>query len=464
MALLPSVPLQISGATVDADSDSSAELPVLSPLLSSSDLAVELERRGKVCPPSEAERLALIEKVHSFGHFGREAVFRRLFNDGFWWPSMRSQIQAHLRSCDPCTRYVVVRSGFHPARFITAAGPLHHVQVDTSVHLPESPEGFTALLVCIDVFSGFLILRAMKDTSAATVAQHLWDIFSILGFPKILQSDNGSEYVNDILRALVTITGMEHRFIAPYNPRADGKVERSIRTVTMIIKKMLHGTSNHWPLFVSFAQLTFNSKISSLTSSSPFSLMFAREPNPLCDHSGESPETMSPDDWKAYQLKVISVIYPAISDRIHSRKLRQAQHTDRHRRLITPRAFPAGSTVMIKDPTRQNKFEPVYIGPYTVVRRTRGGTYVLKDATGDPLDRSVPADQMKLISRSRRRIDDERPIYEVEEILDHRGTPDAYEYLVHWKGYDNPSDQTWEPATSFLDDSIVRSYWIGQRT
>ena len=119
---------------------------------------------------------------------------------------------------------MVVRSGFHPARFITAAGPLHHVQVDTSVHLPESPEGFTALLVCIDVFSGFLILRAMKDTSAATVAQHLWDIFSILGFPKILQSDNGSEYVNDILRALVTITGMEHRFIAPYNPRADGKV------------------------------------------------------------------------------------------------------------------------------------------------------------------------------------------------------------------------------------------------
>jgi hypothetical protein len=119
---------------------------------------------------------------------------------------------------------------------------------------------------------------------------------------------------------------------------------------------------------------------------------------------------------------------------------------------------------MIKDPTRQNKFEPVYIGPYTVVRRTRGGTYVLKDATGDPLDRSVPADQMKLISRSRRHIDDERPIYEVEEILDHRGTPDAYEYLIHWKGYDNPSDQTWEPATSFLDDSIVRSYWISKRT
>jgi hypothetical protein len=132
---------------------------------------------------------------------------------------------------------------------------------------------------------------------------------------------------------------------------------------------------------------------------------------------------------------------------------------NKHRRLLLPSAFPSGSTVMIIDPTRENKFEPKYIGPYSIVRRSRGGAYVLKDAAGDLLDRHVPADQMKLIAKAKRRVDIDRPIYEVKEIINHRGSPGSYEYLVHWKGYDNDEDRTWEPESSFFDHSVIQSYW-----
>jgi RNase H-like domain found in reverse transcriptase/Integrase core domain/Integrase zinc binding domain/Chromo (CHRromatin Organisation MOdifier) domain/Reverse transcriptase (RNA-dependent DNA polymerase) len=471
---LPATPLQFNAASLlvgERDADHSAPQPASTSLSSSdplpesaeSDLVVELERRGKRCPPSEVERSELIKKAHSFGHFGREAVFRRLFNDGLWWPNMRNEIQEEVNSCDVCTRFVVVKQGFHPAQFITASGPLHHVQVDTSVHLPESPEGHTALLVCIDVFTGFLLLRAVMDTTAVTIAQQLWEIFSIIGFPRIIQSDNGPEYVSDVIRTLVKLTGMDQRLISPYNPRADGKVERAIGVVVMIIKKMLHGTSKHWPLFVPFAQLTYNSKVSSLTASSPFALMFAREPNPLGDYTGEEPIMVDLDNWNQYQRKVLSVIYPAMSDRIMGLKLRQSKQFDRNHRLISPQAFPPGATVMLKDPSRQNKFEPTYIGPYTIIRRSRGGAYVLKDATGDLLDRHVPADQMKLIARRTRRIDKDQPIYEVHSILDHRGSPGSYEYLVRWSGYES-TDDTWEPASSFLDNSIIQKYWASKST
>jgi len=456
---LPSAPLAISAALLDGEGGGDQSPAQSSP---SSDLIVELERRGKRCPASTLERHELISKAHAYGHFGREAIFRRLFTDGYWWPDMRTEIQTEINDCDVCTRFVVVKSGFHPAQFITASGPLHHVQVDTSVHLPPSPEGFVALLVCICVFSGFVVLRPLMDTTAVTVARHLWEIFSIIGFPRILQSDNGPEYVNSVLRALVNLTGMEHRLISPYNPRADGKVERSIRTVCMVIKKMLHGTNKYWPLFVPFAQLAFNSKISSLTLSSPFSLMFARDPNPLCDYTGDEPTMVNLDDWKQYQRKLLSIIYPAISDRIVSVKMRQSESSDSNRHVVSPSAIPSGSTVMVKDPVRRNKFEPAYIGPYTVVRRSRGGAYVLKDAAGDLLDRHVPIDQLKLIARRQRRIDKDRPIYEVDSILDYRGEPGSYQYLVHWKDFPD-SDNTWEPASSFLDNSVIESYWKSKK-
>ena len=438
-------------------SDASPSSPPRSPL-SPADLAIECEKRGKQCPESDEEKNALIEKEHVFGHFGRDAMFKKLWEKGYWWPAMRAQINELLMNCDACTRFVVVKSGFNPAQCITSAGPLEHVQIDTSVHLPESPDGFTALLVCIDVFTGFVMLRAVKDTKAETVARNLWELFCTVGFPKILQSDNGSEFVNDILAALVKITGIEHRFISPYNPRADGKVERSIGSCTMIIKKLLNGTSNHWPMFVSFAQITFNNKISSLTGSSPFALMFGRNLNELKDYSDEKGVSVSLDDWKTHQEKIASLIYPAVSERIKSGKDKLIKALDENRRLLSPSAFPAGSTVMLIDPRRLNKFEPKYIGPYTIIRRAKNGAYVLKDSTGDILDRHVPADQLKMITKGKRNVDIVSPAYEINKIINHRGEPGRYEYLVDWVGYSD-ADRSWEPQSCFLDTKCIEQYW-----
>ena len=346
----------------EEDSDSSASITI-----TSARLAAELERRGKRVPATLDERCTLIAGEHALGHFGVEAIFRQLYTKGWWWPKMRDEIGEQLKACDACARFTVVKAGFHPAQAITALCPADHIQIDTSVHLPQSPDGYTTLLVCIDVFTGFVILRAMKNSQAETVAAELWSIFALIGLPKILQSDNGSEFANDVLRTMVKLTGIEHRFISPYNPRADGKVEKAVGTCSMIIKKMLNGTSHHWPLFVDFAQLSFNNKIASLTGSSPFALMFGRTLNPLRDYSSVDGGFMPVDlsDWQAHQEKIASLIYPALSERVRHSKDKMLQLLNGKRRTLLPSSIPEGSVVMLRDPHRQNKFEPKYIGPYT---------------------------------------------------------------------------------------------------
>ena len=95
-----------------------------------------------------------------------------------------------------------------------------------------------------------------------------------------------------------------------------------------------------------------------------------------------------------------------------------------------------------------------------MVRRARNGAYVLKDATGDLLDRHVPADQLKILAKVKRaagsaNTDD---VYEVESIITHRGDAPAYDYRVRWKGY-SADDDSWEPASAFLDSRIINEYW-----
>jgi hypothetical protein len=185
----------------------------------------------------------------------------------------------------------------------------------------------------------------------------------------------------------------------------------------------------------------------------------------MVDHTATPEKLIDMEEWKTHQHKILSVIYPAISNRITKGKEKLMATLDKHRKLLSDDSFPTGSIVMLIDPVRTNKFEPKYIGPYTVTRRSRHGAYVLRDSTGDILDRQVPSDQLKLVSRSakgRRRMDN---VFEVERVVGHRGVPGKYQYHVKWKGYDD-SENTWQDSNSFLDTDCIVKYWkhhtIGQ--
>ena len=45
-------------------------------------------------------------------------------------------------------------------------------------------------------------------------------------------------------------------------------------------------------------------------------------------------------------------------------------------------------------------------------------------------------------------------MYVVEKILDKRVVQKRVQYLVKWKGWDRPSDNTWEPEEQLLEDNL----------
>ncbi len=451
-------------------------------------LAVELERRGKTCPPAD-ERLPIVHKAHLWGHFGREAIYAELYRRGFWWPNMRGDIDSVTANCEPCMRFNITKRGFDPAQYILATKPWDHVQIDTSVHLPPSVEGgFTVLLVIIDVFSGFVILRACKSTDADEIARHLWDVFCTFGVPKILQSDNGPEFVNLILNTLVRIVGIDRRLITPYNPRADGKVERAVGSVTNILKKCLNGAAHHWPMFIPFAMLAFNSKVAELTGSTPFSLMFARNPNELRDYTVDPPQLVEVDFnaerplWLDFIHKVQAIIHPSIVQRMRGQKEEMVKRLDAHRKALIPKPISKDTEVWLADRRLiRSKHEPNYLGPYWVVEAHRNGVYTLRDADNRPLPTAVTRDMLKVrrakqgsvssngefefvdpdqVPRSERY---QQTNWEVERILGHRETtlkPEigGYDYKVRWVGFDETSD-SWVHDSDINANTLVREYW-----
>ena len=234
-------------------------------------MLIAQEQRGKIIPNDE-DKQQILQQAHDAGHYGEKAMYKHIESHGYWWPNMRLDITNIIKTCIPCQKHTITTAGYAPAKSIYAARPCDHVQIDL-LQLPMSMDGWKFCLVCIDVFTGFIMMEPLVDKTAPSIARALWKIFCIIGIPKILQSDNGLEFNNRIVNTLCRLTGIPRRFIAAYNPRADGKVERSIKTVKQTMSKLLHGTTVLWPLYIPFIQLMYNNKVSELTGSTPFSLL-----------------------------------------------------------------------------------------------------------------------------------------------------------------------------------------------
>ncbi len=120
-------------------------------------------------------------------------------------------------SCELCQRHTVLKAGYHPLTPITASLPLDHLAIDLAGPLSTTSRGNNYILIVVDVASRFVWLRPLQAKTAAAVAEALLLLFADFGLPRIVQSDNGWEFVNETLARAFHGLGVEHRCSTPYH-------------------------------------------------------------------------------------------------------------------------------------------------------------------------------------------------------------------------------------------------------
>ena len=402
----------------------------------------------------ECDRNSAMHNAHAMGHLGTNAMVRSIHDEGKTWPNLAKDCVDFIKRCVECQRFNIARKGYHPMKAIHAHLPGEHIAIDLAGPFPESEDGNVYLLVIVDVCTRFVLLNAIPDKSAYTVATTLFKRFTDIGFPRVLQSDNGREFVNEVTRIMTTQMYIDHRLVTPYHPRGNGVAENHVKTVCNMIRKEVKGNDQHWDRHVPFVQLSANSRTVSLHNSSPFSSFFARKANGFINYSNDEGRTMTQEELLERLRYMTKVVFPAI--KLKSKAM-QEKMIERFNATVLHNEFPDGAKVMSLDPIRGGKLTPRYEGPFQVVTRTSHGSYVLKDGTGKVLTRHFAPSQLKLV------LDDyeETETYEVEKILDHRASDTsakANEYFVKWKGYSD-DDNTWEPEDHFIERQCITNYW-----
>ena len=412
------------------------------------------ERFNKQLLP-EAQRKAKMESIHQLGHFGADVLFKSIWDQGYYWPGMRLDCEKLVNSCMPCLRYNIGKAGYHPRKYVDARRPFEHIVIDTITGFETTPRGNNVILVITDVCTRFKIVLPQQTKNQIETARNLWKVMCTFPTPKIIGSDNGTEFCNSVITELLSLHGVLHKTIAAYNPRANGTAENAVGNVQDILRKITNGDMTDWDLFLPAVQLALNAKPNVTTGTSPASLLFGMNIGDFSNFDSASSTMLSDTELSERAAFLNDVLRPEASSNFRRKQKKKAAAASRRQRQVKP--LPIGTLVMLNDPTRASKHEPRYTGPYRVVQQKRGGNYVLQEPDGKLHHRNPPIDQMKIIDAN-----SELPFEDthyIERILDHRGRGNCLEYLVKWLNY--PSSQnTWEPIESLTScEETLASYW-----
>lgn len=120
------------------------------------------------------------------------------------------------------------------------------------------------------------MLKALRDKSATTLAEALWSVISVFGPPLRITSDGKASNMSSILESMIAAHGIEHRTVAAYVPRQNGKAEAHVQIALTVVRRMLSECGPDWPVLLGAAALIIKKKHRSLINIDPFRLVFCR--------------------------------------------------------------------------------------------------------------------------------------------------------------------------------------------
>jgi hypothetical protein len=416
------------------------------------------EMLDKDCPPVEARR-KILEEAHRLNHEGAYQLFQNIWNQGYFWPGLLRNCKTHVLSCKKCLAFTVKRKGYHPIKPMNFLYPMDCVGIDTFViKKGVKSKDFSCVFILTNYATSFSFLRAMLAGTGDEVVSVMKSIFSIVGDPVEIRADNGKEFVNQCFLDFLSQKKIKLTFSPLFHHEGNGKVESHVKIAKNAIYMEVDLEFDRWSEVIDDVQSAINNRTSRRHGSTPFSLMFARRPNLNAQDRDLAHRLFDEQKWLEQGKELVELVFPATFEKVgeyNERMVKQFSHSHNILRNI----FPAGSYVYKLDLNKQSKAHRSYVGLLLVVQQLADGAYLLKELTGSFHPSSVPAEHLKLALVSD---DDTSEVYEVQKILDHRGTKGSYEFLVRWKGY-GPENDSWVKAADSNMAHLIDAYWNKRR-
>ena len=328
-----------------------------------------LDTVHRIVVPSQFRRLVLELAHERAGHLSITKM-RALVAPMYTWPGIHRDVCAHAITCKHCQVYkraTPTKAPNQPMPVISE--PFKKLAVDLVGPFPRSKHGFKYILTGICLASRYPEAIPIRDMSAATVAEGLFEMFSRTGVPRVLLSDQGTQFMSALVRSMCARLGVTHITTSTYHPQSNGFLERLHGTLVPMLRKVT-STQLSWPEQIKYVLFALRGMPARNSGFSPFEIVFGRKfPSLLTllfdNWSDQQSQPVKLSAWLDKFDRRVEAVRDSVRDQL---SVVQAQNKclEQQKKL---RTFSPGDKVLLHACGLPDKLAQAWEGPYVVKRR-----------------------------------------------------------------------------------------------
>ena len=350
---------------------------------------------NKISTPPIDDRLRILKEYHDSatgGHKGITKTYWRIKNR-YQWPNMKSYIQIHIQNCRNCQLKKLVRLKTRQPMVVmdTPAAAFEKISMDIMGPLPETRAGSAYILTIQDLLTKYSLAIPLKQATAIDVATAFVNEFiCIYGTPKALLTDQGSNFLSALMRAVARKFRISQCKTTAYHPQSNGSIERSHHVLWEYLKQYVD-KEREWDEQLRLATFSYNTSMHESTKFTPHELVFGKTARiPTSD-------PILPSDMSETYVNYITSLFDRLRDsqEIARENLCRAKQRSKvyYDKKCNPRTFRRGDQVyLLKEPVK-GKLTDQYTGPHEILEILRNNN--VKIAINSNRTRIVHSNKLK---------------------------------------------------------------------
>lgn len=346
--------------------------------------------RQLVVPQVYRKHVMKIAHESSLG--GHQGIKRTLdkITTNFYWSGIQADVKRFCKSCDICQRTIhkgrVKRAPLGRMPLIEV--PFERIAIDIVGPIkPATERGHRFILTLVDYATRYPEAVPLVSIETTRVAEAMVDVFSRVGIPREILSDQGPQFTSGLMREVSRLLSIRQLTTTPYHPACNGLVERFNGTLKQMLKRMCAEKPRDWDRFIAPLLFAYREVPQASLGFSPFELLYGRTVRGPMTILKElwSGETKTPDVRTTYEY--ILDLRDRLEDTCKMAQQMLQNSSDRARtyynRKSSNRHIKVGDKVLLLLPTDHNKLLMQWKGPFRVVEKRGSVDYCIEMGGGN---------------------------------------------------------------------------------